>query len=438
MKSKKHLSFTSLHTKVSESFQCIEDWRQKGKVAISIHDAMMSGFACMFFQEPSLLQFQQRMQDEGNRNNLNTLFGVKNIPKETQMREIIDGVNSECFRTIFKNIYLSLQRGKHLEQYQIFPKMYYFPIDGSQFYGSNEIHCAQCLTKEHQNGSISYSHQVLQGGIMHPDCSEIIPFMPEQIVNTDGATKQDCEMNAAKRFIEKLHKGFPQLDLLIGGDGLFSKQPIIEDVLGHKFHYLFVAKPTDHQFMMEWIRTDDPMVHIEFTDDKGRQHYYEWMNFVPLNANKDPLFVNYLSCRVTGKNKKGEEEILYQNSWVTDILISRNNIKTLVRAGRCRWKGENECFNVMKNHGYCMEHSYGHGTNNLAFNFYLLTLLAFSFHQIFELTDRLYKACRQKLGSKKHLWEKLRSWIDILIFETWEKLLEFTLAPREGLLAWSG
>lgn len=71
------------------------------------------------------------------------------------------------------------------------------------------------------------------------------------------------------------------------------------------------------------------------------------------------------------------------------------------------------------------------------FNFYLLTLLAFFFHQIFELTDSQYQNCREKFGSKKHLWEKLRSWIDIIIFETWEKLLEFALAPKKGLLIWS-
>ena len=80
--------------------------------------------------------------------------------------------------------------------------------------------------KHHKKGSVTYSHSVLQGGIAHPDCSEIIPFMPEQIVNTDGRAKQDCEVNAAKRFIENIRKEFPQLGLMIGGDGLFSKQPI--------------------------------------------------------------------------------------------------------------------------------------------------------------------------------------------------------------------
>lgn len=434
MKIKIHLNFTELRKELSKAFGSIADWRQKSKINLSLHDVLMSGFACMYIQDPSLLQFQKRLQEEQHRNNLKTLFDIEDIPKETQMREITDKVSSEYFRTIFKDFYCRLQRGKYLERYQVFPKTYYFPIDGSQFFSSNDVHCEQCLVKEHGNGSKSYSHQVLQGGIMHPDCSEVIPFMPEQIVNTDGATKQDCEMNAAKRLIEKIYKGFPQLGLLIGGDALFSKQPIIEDILAYKMHYLFAAKPSDHQCMMEIVDFHRLNQKIYF-DEKGRKHFYEWVNDIPLNGNKPTVMVNFLRCTITGNNKKGEEEVLYKNSWVTDLVISEDNIITLVKAGRCRWKSENECFNVMKNHGYYMEHSYGHGQNNLAFNFYLLTLLAFFFHQIFELTDTQYKACRKKLGSKKHLWETIRAYIKIIVFDKWETLLDFVLIPTSYRLS---
>jgi len=429
MKIKKHLSFIALRKQLSERFNQIPDVRQEKKVTISLHDALMSGFACMHFQDPSLLQFQKRLQEKQNRNNLCTLFDVKTIPKESQMREIIDSVDSESFRLIFKDFYLKLQRGKHLEQYQIFPGIYYFPIDGSEFYSSQEIYCHQCLSKEHKKGSKTYSHQVLQGGIMHPDCSEIIPFMPEPIVNSDGQTKQDCEMNAAKRFLQKLRHDFPQLGLLIGGDALFSKQPIIEDTLKLGMHYLFGAKPSDHTYMTEWLDAYESLHYIEFVDDKNRRHYYEWMNQVPLNGAKDSIQVNFLRCTISSTQAQGQEEILYRNSWVTDLPLSKANIITFVKAGRCRWKNENECFNVMKNQGYCMEHNYGHGQQYLAFNFYLLTLLAFSFHQIFELTDKLYQACRKKLGSKKHLWETIRSYIKIIVFDTWERLLAFVLTP---------
>ena len=79
--------------------------------------------------------------------------------------------------------------------------------------------------------------------------------MPEQIVNADGLVKQDCEMNAAQRFVGNIRKEFPQLGLMIGGDRLFSKQPIIEGILAQRMHYLFVAKPDDHKYMMERVDT---------------------------------------------------------------------------------------------------------------------------------------------------------------------------------------
>lgn len=437
MNIKKHLSFTGLRRAMSETFNAIPEFRQRNKIKYSLHDALMSGFACMYFQDPSLLQFQARMQEEHHQNNLRTLFEVQAIPKETQMREIVDGVSSEYLRPIFKEYYNRLQRGKHLEQYQTLNGHYYFPIDGSQFFSSNEVCCEQCLTKEHQDESKTYSHQALQGGIMHPGQSEVIPFMPEQICNEDGREKQDCEMNAAKRLIVRLHKDFPRLKFIIGGDALFSRQPLIEEVIEHGMHYIFAAKPKDHTYMMEWLEAYDKLYGFQCRDEKGRTCCYEWMSDVPLSGREDAVKVNYFCCKITSETKKKKKQSIYQNSWVTDLPISEVMIKELVSTARCRWKNENECFNVMKNQGYYMERNYGHGQKNLCFNFYLLTLLAFFFHQIFELTDNQYQACRKRFGSKKHLWEKLRSYIDILIFETWESLLAFTFAPKKGLLTWA-
>lgn len=114
----------------------------------------------------SLLPFPQRLQDAEHRNNLKTLFAVNEIPKNSQLREVVDSVDSDIFAPIFKVFYQRLQRRKHLAQYQLFPGQYYFPIDGSQFYHSKEISCGQFLTKAHRDGTTSYSHQVLQGRIM--------------------------------------------------------------------------------------------------------------------------------------------------------------------------------------------------------------------------------------------------------------------------------
>jgi hypothetical protein len=62
---------------------------------------------------------------------------------------------------------------------------------------------------------------------------------------------------------------------------------------------------------------------------------------------------------------------------------------------------------------------------------YLFILLAFYFHQIFELTDRHCQAYRKKFGSKRHMWEKLRTAVSWFVFESWELLSNFLLTPTK-------
>ena len=216
-------------------------------------------------------------------------------------------------------------------------------------------------------------------------------------------------MNAAKRFVTSLRADHPQLGIIIGSDARFSKQPIIEDILAKQMHYIFVAKPDDHKTMMEDI-----------------------------NGSDDALSVNYFRFQILTPDQSGGQKVSYINSWETDVEISRKNIQTLVKAGRCRWKIENECFNTLKNQGYHIEHNYGHGENNLCYNFYLLTLIAFFFHQIFELTDALFQQCRTKFGSKSHMWESLRTAIKWFIFDSWDNLLNFALARDDSRFLYVG
>jgi len=433
---KKHLSFSSLRQLLSECFNRIPEFRQNNKVNYSVHDAMMSGFACMYFQDPSLLQFQERMQKSQHRNNLETLFGVKDIPKDNQLRNIVDEVTPSELGYFFEEYLRKLQRSKQLTEYQILPDLYLVTLDATGFFSSENISCPCCLTKTHnkdeEDEKIRYMHQALQVAIMHPDKRQVIPLMPEEIKNTDGNTKQDCEVNAAKRLMKKLRATHPRLGMVLLGDDIYSRQPMIEEVKRHNMHYLFVAKPTSHKYLQDWVGAYKCLPSEEHTNSKGERYVLEWINKVPLHGGEDAPVVNYLLCRVYKKDKKtGEEKLTYQNSWVTDLELNKGNVYKLARGGRCRWRIENECFNTLKNQGYCIEHNYGHGEKNLCFNFYLLTLIAFSFHQVFELTDKLYQACRENYGSKKNLWCNLSSYIKMLIFETWEMLLTFALNPDD-------
>lgn len=82
---------------------------------------------------------------------------------------------------------------------------------------------------------------------------QVLPLAPEAIQNKDGYKKQDCEINAGKRIISKIRKAHPKLKIIITGDGLYSKQPFIDELKESGMSYIFVAKPTDHKILFEWV-----------------------------------------------------------------------------------------------------------------------------------------------------------------------------------------
>jgi hypothetical protein len=432
---KKHLSFGSLVKFLSDLYLKVPDVRQQAKVSHSIRDTAMSGVAMMYFQSASVLHFQRLLEESTRRSNLSTLFGVDKVPSDSQMREILDEVPSEVARPAFRKYFARLQRGKHLERFQIFPGQYLCSLDGSQYFGSEKVSCPHCLIKEHKGAATSYSHLILQATVVHPDQKQVIPLMPEEVCNEDGTTKQDCEINAAKRILPKIRKDHPFIDIIINGDGLYSKQPMFELLRELKMHGIFVAKEDDHKLLFEWVSELRPLGEVarfDVVDEKKRRHRYEWINKVPLNGREDSILVNFFRYEIIV-----DGEATYKSTWVTDLEVTKQNVDTMVKAGRARWKIENEVFNTLKNQGYELEHNFGHGQKNLSFNFFLFNLLAFFIHQILELSDGLYQKCRQRYVTKKYLWETLRVLFGLFIFETWENLLNmalsrFTEEPRPG------
>jgi len=386
----------------------------------------------MFFQDPSILAFQQRLQDGIQKNNLTTIFNVGDIPKDTQMRSVLDPIAASKLDPIFADFLHRLQRGKHLANYQILGGQYLVSIDGSEYFSSENIHCPHCLVTQSKS-SVRYHHQILQSVIVHPDMRQVLPLAPEPINNRDGTKKQDCERNAAKRLVPKIKAAYPKLKIIVTADGLYSNQPFIDELNAAKMSFILVAKPADHKVLFEWVNELMALGDggsLEIGDEKGRRHRYQWVNQVPLNGSKDADLVNFFQYQLVAKTGK----VTYKNSWVTDIEINENNVVSLVKGGRARWKIENETFNTLKNQGYHIEHNFGHGQQNLSMVFFVLNLLAFYVHQILELTDRLYHTVRySKFTSRKEFWNQLRCTIRILIFPSFESLLTFILDPERGI-----
>ena len=166
----------------------------------SWEDCILSGLAVFGFKLPSLLQFEKEKGSGLIGRNLRTLYGVENAPSDTCMRERLDKVLPRQLRRAYKQIFSLLQRGKALEDYRYLDGHYILFLDGTGQFTSESIHCQNCCEKTHRKGEKTYYHHLLCAALVHPSKKVVIPLAPEPIVKGDGATKNDCERNAAKRF----------------------------------------------------------------------------------------------------------------------------------------------------------------------------------------------------------------------------------------------
>jgi len=428
MHSKKHLSFTAIRNVIAENFATIKDFRAANS-SNSIVDTMLSGLACMYFQSTSLLEFQRSMERREQRNNLRSMFTVENLPTDQGMRNVIDKVDSEiAFRPIFKELFNKLQRGKHLEQYQTLPGKYLLNVDGTQYYSSDNVSCKHCLLRGNKNKQYN-CHQVLQGAIVKAGLRQVIPVMPEEIRAQDGEIKEDCESNAFKRFLAKFRKDHDKLGIIINADALYATTPVINTIHEHKANYIFKIEEANHKTLINNI-TSAVKSKIETLSLRKNKLVIQWVNDVELFSSTK-VKTNYMEAWELVPQKDGSNKSQYYGKWITDLEITSNNAKTLIDAARARWKIENECFNSLKNHGYNIEHNYGHGSDNLCYNFYNFTLLAFTMHQIHQLTDKLFQEMRAQFSRLGCMWEKIRNTAELLFFESMDILWEFVALKRD-------
>jgi len=219
---------------------------------------------------------------------------------------------------------------------------------------------------------------------------------------------------------------------IVIGDDLYAHVPFVEQLQQQRQHYMLVAKPTSHPTLMAAVAAAEGANLSQtgqWTEGKGARQKtstYRCVRQVPL-ALESAVRVNYLEVW----ERSGGGELLYHNSWITDLAVDATPVAVVVQIGRTRWKIENEQFNVHKNHGYELTHNYGHGQQTLSMVFYLLNLLAYVTHAILALGDRPSQRCRTQ-ESRRELWNALRTLVNALLVESWEHLLQVYLEEADA------
>src|SRR5436190_16042294 len=337
---------------------------------------------------------------------------------------------------MYLDVFRCLQRGKALEDFVYLNGHYLISLDGTGYFSSSKIKCSSCLVKNHRNGAVTYSHQMLGAALVHPDHKEVIPLAPEPIIKADGDAKNDCERNATRRWLKLFRQEHPHLPAIVVEDGLAANAPHLHDLGEANVRFIIGVKAGDHAFLFARLRATDEAGQTQtltLTDaPKGILHHFRFHHNVPLNESNPDVLVNVLEYWEIDAHGK-----IQYFSWITDLPLTPDTVYDVMRGGRARWKIENETFNTLKNQGYHFEHNFGHGVQNLSVVLALLMMLAFLVDQTQQLCCPLFQAAWQKRGTKRSLWEEIRYCFKAFLFNSMAAILEAIvrgIQPQEPVL----
>lgn len=447
MPTRMSLSGESLLKVISDHMKTVPDFRDPLRTSYDLSDFLMSGFAIFSMKMPSLLKFEEEVRNYFKHSHL-SMYDVSKVPSDTRMREVLDEISPDHLKKAYSKLFSKAQRSKHVEAFGFVDGKYILSVDGSGYFSSEKVHCESCMVKKRRSGEVRYHHQMLCGSIVHPDKKTVIPVCPEPITKQDGETKNDCEQNALRRFLDQFRNDHPQLPTILTADALHSTGPLIRDLKFYNMSYILSVKPGSHSKLFEGIEKREgkgKTQHMAFEEEIGdkikkkRIHEFRFANGILLNHSHLSLSVNFLDYweTIQWANKKGElKEKKVRFSWVTDFELTQDNVMKIMRGGRARWKIENETFNTLKNQGYEFEHNFGHGNKNLSNVFAHLMMLAFLFDQLQEIGCEIYqKALKLRFGKRSRLWEYLRSLFEVSYdaefkFSTWNDFIEFIVLKR--------
>jgi len=277
-------------------------------------------------------------------------------------------------------------------------------LDGTgQFYFRHR-HCRHCLTRT-LNDKTQYYHHVLEAKLVTPE-GLALSIGSEFIENADpDATRQDCEIKAFTRLAPRLKKDFPQLQLCLCLDGLYAKGTVLSLCQQNRWKYFITFKEgsmpavwKEYQTLLELC----PSNRKRHTNEQAVAQEFAWVEGLEyVDDQGRPQRFNAFQCR----QQDGQDTRFF--AWLTNFAIRPENVVSLGnRGGRCRWKIENEGFNIQKNGGFNLEHAYGMGPRQIK-NYYVLLQIAHMILQLIECGSLLQADCKRLFGSLRNLARRL-------------------------------
>ena len=288
--------------------------------------------------------------------NLYSFMGSKAkeyLPHGVTVNEFLERLAPMELEEIQSDIVYRMIRRKTFDDAKILGKWLVL-VDGSELdegnIKKNDNYLSRCYNRGEKNEFTKYHRSVLEAKIYLGN-NLVCSMATETIENSveynekklsEEEIKQDCESKAFVRIAAKIKKRFPRLPICIVADGLYVSEKVLKICKANKWDYIIRYKEGCASSIEKEYQA------IPEKQKAGKAEYINGVIFKDFDVN----VLKYKETKV-----KNREVVTTEFVWITNIEITDKNAQKLVRAGRSRWKIENQGFNRQKRWQGNIEHA---------------------------------------------------------------------------------
>lgn len=322
----------------------------------------------MFLSEGRSQRFTETAYEDTNYlENISKIINEKviKVPDAEIYTDVFSRIEKEEIEDFQYKINYQMIRNKIYEDAKVLGK-YNIILDGSRFQKAHYEVSPEWLSQT-KDGKTTWYLSMLEMKLVANQMA--VSIMNEMIKNEDKRNenetekdierkseekiKQDCELNASKRLLEKFRDRYPRLPVRIIADSLYPCYELMSMFEEKKLEYIFVLQ--DKKI---------PTLTREFLDlvslAEGNRYLIEnekeiiltmWVNEIDYQGLKTNII------RQIRKNKKDNKYSIWM--WMTNREITRKNVSKIIYCAKLRDYIENQGFREQKvTSGIELEHVY--------------------------------------------------------------------------------
>jgi hypothetical protein len=398
----------------SQSLSKIEDPRAR-KSTYPIESIVMAALLLFLFKEGTRHDFNTLSKNKNFKHKILRIFGVK-VSHMDSVERVFRLLKPEILSQVKKDLVHILLAKKVFHSTRHFGEYFQVVIDATGVESYSYKHCASCTHKTSSSANFTLSVENLEAlaqegipfsvirrlqeiGDLKIKSKKVFCLKLEEVLSSDevekwralileltGKTswfhnvleaklvtsqgfaisletqwienersdyhKQACESKAFILLSQKIKKEYPQLKILIVADGLYPQQTFFKTCKNNVWKWIVTFKDGNLPSIWKQVYALETVGQGYF---KKRSEIKKKQDFFYLTKLDYKDFrVQFVECKET-IFQKGKPEKTTRFVYLTDFLITQQNVEKIVRIGRLR-QGIEDSFNTQKNRGYKLKH----------------------------------------------------------------------------------